>query len=158
MKEYNPEDIFEENVRRLIRSSASKTNTNADAAFQRKLTDSVLAEVERERPEGRPRRSRFILRVIMKSRITKVAAAIVVIAAISFSVLHRRTGEQPGTAKISEVAKSPAEMMTLMSLTLAYQEGGIEAVERQCEDAFELLGPWPDSLSAQELLAEFNGT
>jgi hypothetical protein len=56
-----------------------------------------------------------------------------------------------------EVKKSPIEMMTAISLELAFQRGGIEAVEKQCKQAFKPIGPRPGSLSIEQILAEFNG-
>jgi hypothetical protein len=97
-------------------------------------------------------------RTIIVSRITRAAAIIVVIAAIGFSVFYRSPGEQAATDKTSEVAKSPAEMLTFMSLSMAYRRGGIEALEQQCEKAFEMLGPRPAAVSTQDLLTELNGS
>ena len=98
-----------------------------------------------------------IWRTILKSPITKLAAAAVIIVAIGLFIAHRGPGEQPGAPKVSQVAKSPAEMMTAISLTMAYRRGGIEAVEEQCEKALKMLGPRPKSLSVRELLTGTNG-
>lgn len=99
-----------------------------------------------------------IWRIIFKSPITKFAAAAVIIIAIAISVVHMGPGEQVETPDVGKVAKSPAELMTMASLTLAYRRGGIEAVEEICDKAFKLVGPRPTSLSVQQLLEEFNGT
>jgi hypothetical protein len=48
-------------------------------------------------------------------------------------------------------------MLTAMSLTMVYRRGGIEALERQCEQAIEMLGPRPTSLSLKQLLEDSNG-
>ncbi len=94
----------------------------------------------------------------IRSKITKFAAAAVIILAIGFFVSHRTPSEQIDNRAGLELTKSPAELMTAMSLNLAYRKGGMEAVEKQCDKAFELLGPRPESLSIRQLLAEFNGT
>jgi hypothetical protein len=101
-----------------------------------------------------------IWQVIVQSPITKLAAAAVIILGIGvLAVLVRRgTGEKPDTPMVSEIAKSPSEMVTAMSLTIAYRHGGIEAVEKQFEKALEMLGPRPAKITVKELLAEFNGT
>jgi len=54
--------------------------------------------------------------------------------------------------------KTPAEMMTAMSLTIAYRKGGMEALEAQYDEACKQLGPRPRSLSVNQVLTEFNGT
>jgi len=48
--------------------------------------------------------------------------------------------------------------MTAMSLNIAYRKGGMEEVDRQCDMAFEMLGPRPGKISVREILAELNGS
>lgn len=67
--------------------------------------------------------------VVLKSRISKLAAAAVIIIVVSFFVVHVGPEDMVDTARIAEVTKSPAEMMTFASLTIAYRQGGIEGVE-----------------------------
>jgi len=97
-----------------------------------------------------------ILKVILKSPLTKIAAAAVIILAVSFFSTHQDPGEQE-RPKIVEVTKSPVEMVTAISLERAFRRGGIEAVEKQCKQAFKPIGPQPRSLSVEQILAEFNG-
>ena len=99
-----------------------------------------------------------IWRMIYKSKITKLAAAAVIIIAIGLSLVHQGPGEQVDSKNISEVEEFPVKMMTSVSLSLAYRKGGMDAVERQCEKAFKMSGPQVTNVTVQELLAEFNGT
>jgi hypothetical protein len=130
MSEHNCEDVFEENVRRLIESSVRDADTDQDSAFEQKLIDSVLAEVAQVRAGDRAGRIRLI---------GKLTAAAVIVLAVGFLV-QRGTDEHTATVETDVVARSPAEMLTLMSLTMAYRQGGIEAVERKCERALRMLG------------------
>jgi ABC-type amino acid transport system permease subunit len=100
-----------------------------------------------------------ILRTIMKSRIAKFASAIVIITGFGlFAFLfHWGLSGNGDIAVDSKIAKSPVEMMTAMSLERAFQRGGIEAVEKQCKEAFRSIGLRPGSLSLEQILAEFNG-
>jgi len=102
-------------------------------------------------------RQPMILKVILKSPLTKIAAAAVIILAISIFINQKNTDEHEQT-KIVKATKSPAEMMTAISLTNAYRKGGMEALEKQYDEAFKQLGPRPRSLSVDEVLKEFNGT
>jgi len=99
-----------------------------------------------------------ILKVFLKSPLTKIAAAAVIIVAIGFLVIHQGSPEQADTTTVSKTTKSPVEMMTAMSLTITYRKGGMEAVEEQYNEAFKLLGPRPGNLSVEQIIAEFNGT
>lgn len=94
---------------------------------------------------------------ILKSSMTKFAAAAVVIVAISFFAIHREPLDPQRPQEVI-VTKSPAEMLTLRSLKIAYRNGGIEAVETQCEKAIEKLGLKPERISVQELLEDIIGT
>ncbi|MHC4533656.1 MAG: hypothetical protein ACYS6K_06870 [Planctomycetota bacterium] len=98
-----------------------------------------------------------VLKVILKSPLIKIAAAAVIILGVSIFITQKDPGEleQP---KIVKATKSPAEMMTAMSLTIAYRNGGMEALETQYDEACKQLGPRPRSLSVDQVLTEFNGT
>ena len=97
-----------------------------------------------------------ILKVILKSPITKIAAAAVIILAVSFLSTHQDPDKQE-QPEIAEVTKSPVEMMTAISLERAFRRGGIEAVEEQCKQAFKPIGTRPRISSIKQILAEFNG-
>jgi len=107
--------------------------------------------------KGDSARQPGILKVILKSPLTKIAAAAVIIIAVSFFSAHQDSSEQADTITVSKITKSPVEMMTAISLTIAYRKGGIEAVEEQCKQAFKPIGPRPRSLSIEQILTEFNG-
>ena len=98
-----------------------------------------------------------IWRMIFRNPLTKLAAAALIILAVSFFSIHKDQDrqEQPGIRKATQ---SPAQMMTAMSLTIAYRKGGMEAVEEQYNKAYKQLGPRPGSLSAKQIFTEFNGT
>jgi hypothetical protein len=148
MSEYESENVFEENVRRLIESSAQATDADQDAAFEQKVVDSVLAEVEQTRAATRAGRIRLI------ARLTAAAAVIVVgIGAIVYWI----GGDTTDTVAVSVSTRSSSEMMTAMSLKLAYRRGGLKEVENQCKRALEMLGPLPPNVTVQELLEEVDG-
>ena len=102
-----------------------------------------------------PTRQPSIWRIVRHSPITKLAAAAVIIVGIGLIAVfvHQGPGEQP----VPKVAKSPAKMMSAMSLTMAYRRGGIEAVDEQCDKAIRMLGPRPLRLTLGQLLTENNG-
>jgi len=85
-----------------------------------------------------------------------VAAAIIIVVALI--VVPQGPKVHDRTQELSQVAQSPAEMMTLMSLNIAYRRGGMSAVEKQYQKAFEMLGPRQTNISVQQLMAEFDGT
>lgn len=95
---------------------------------------------------------------ILKNPITKLATAALIILAISFFMIHLGPDKKADTADVTTVTKSPADMQTILSLNIAYRRGGIEAVDRQCKKAIEMLGPRPQRITIKQILTEFNGT
>jgi hypothetical protein len=79
-----------------------------------------------------------------------VAAAVIVVAGIL--LLGRRGPDSHLVTRPPAPAASPAQMMTMMSLQAAYQQGGTEALERQFDQALKMLGPRTTSISSKELL------
>ena len=94
-------------------------------------------------------------RIITFSRMIKLTAAAVIIAGISLYISHLSQEEQQNNTIVTEVTESPAEIMTMKALKIAYYRGGIEGIENQCEKALKILGPQPASLSLADL---YNGS
>lgn len=108
-------------------------------------------------PKGEQTQHTKIWHVIIKSPISKLAAAAVIIIALGLSIVYLGTSKQDDTVKVAEATKSPAELTTFASLSFAYRRGGMKALEEVCDKAFRMAGPWPAKISIQELLEEFNG-
>ena len=153
MNEQRNEKRIDELISRTI--NTEKPQFDAEK-WKQKYPDEYQALLSRA-AKGDSNRQPTILKMILKSPLTKIAAAAVIILCVSFFSTHQipNEQEQPG---IVEVSKSPVEMMTAISLERAFRRGGIEALENQCEKALKLLGTRTDGLSSQELLSEFNGS
>ncbi len=92
-----------------------------------------------------------------------VAAAILILAGLLFYVHTKSTTKvtTPVIVKTVETPpnQSPADMLTVRSLTMAYQKGGMKALEEQCDKAGRLLwSPPPKNITVKELLSNSNGT
>ena len=119
---------------------------------ERTLNDSFAAMDETVRA-NKP----SVAGIILRSRAAKLAAAAVILVAAGLMMVYRNPPKpqlQPGPVI---VAKSPAEMLTGMSLSLAWRRGGIEAMDEQSKKAFDMLGAEPANGSIQDLLVELNG-
>jgi hypothetical protein len=79
-----------------------------------------------------------------------VAAAVMVVAGVLLLSRPEPDAHPPTPGPAASVS-SPAQMMTMMSLQAAYQQGGTEALERQFDKALKMLGPRTTSMSSQEL-------
>ena len=97
------------------------------------------------------------LKIFLKSTPAKIATAAVIILAVSFLIMQQLPNKQERT-NITNIKKTPTEMMSAVSLKIAFRKGGMEAVEEQYNEAYKQLGPRPKSLSVEQMLTEFNGT
>ena len=100
--------------------------------------------------------SSSVARMMLQSRAAKLAAAAAIIIAVGLLMIQSNPPE-PAHAPTENVAKSPADMLSVMSLTMAYRRGGIEAMDDQSNEAFEMLGSQPTTVSIRELLTASNG-
>lgn len=127
--------------------------------------DIVSRDLERvrqsltEQVNGHKQVQQNIWAVIARSKITKAAAAAVILVAVGlFFIRSEPPARQAQDYAQVEVAKSPIEMIKAKSLNLAYRRGGMKAVERQYDEAFKNAGPRPAKLTIEDVLAEFNGS
>jgi hypothetical protein len=139
-----------ENIEKFV--SSGKPDVTTGPQMDKRVLDDSFAAMDETIAAKKPSAAGTLLR----SRATRLAAAAVIIVAISLFTLQRDPREQE-PPQITDVAKSPAEMLSVMSLNMAYRRGGIEAVDEQSSKAFEMLGARSVSVSVQELLAESNG-
>jgi len=142
-----------ENIEEYIK--VRKPDVTTSREMDKRTLDDSLAAMEQTIKAKSADHKPSTARIITLSRMIKLtAAAAVIIVSISLYV-HQGPGEQKDTTMVSEAVESPAEIMTMKSLTIAYRRGGIEGIENQCEKALKILGPQPASLSLADL---FNGS
>jgi hypothetical protein len=96
-------------------------------------------------------------RIILRSRMAKLSVAAVIFVAVSLLMVHRNPPDQQQPPRTVSVEKSPADMLSAMSLNLAWRRGGIEAMDEQSDKAFKMLGTKPAYTTIEELHLELNG-
>ena len=127
----------EEQIEHLIERSQVEVSKTVD---QRILAE-ALAELDLLKPH-RPN----VIRVILLSKVARLAAAAVILIAVGlvFQQLH----EPVKPESHQEAARSPVRLISQLSLTLAYDEGGLEAVDQQYERASDQFIGNPLSFAA----------
>jgi hypothetical protein len=138
-----------------IEKRIKNVNIVIDSERNKKVFSNILQAFEKSKAKELAPTGPNIWRAISRNPITKIAAAAVIILALSFFSTHRDPAKQE-QPKIMVAAKSPVEMMTAISLERAFRRGGIEAVEEQCKQAFKPIKTRPESSSIKQILAEFN--
>ena len=139
-----------ENIEEFVKSEKPHVTTG-EAMDKRTLNDSfaVMDETIRSNKQN-------VAGTIFRSRAVKLAAAAMIFVAISLLMVYQNP-PVPQQQQTVSVVKSPAEMLTAMSLNLAWRRGGIEAMDEQSQEAFEMLGSKPAKITIEELRVELNG-
>ena len=92
-----------------------------------------------------------IWRVIFRKPVIQLAAAATVIIVVGL-LLSRDRQKPDGPAVNPElITKSPAKIISMASMRMAYQRGGFDALDKQFQDTLDVFGPWSTSVSIQEL-------
>ena len=99
------------------------------------------------RSEKRP----DVFRFLWGRRLVRLAAVIAVASLVIF-IVSRRADKRIEQAVITIPEQSPAVMLSRLSLMLAYNRGGMEAIDEQCRKASRLLGQKDSKVSIYELL------
>jgi hypothetical protein len=139
-----------ENIEEFVKLEKPHVTTGNEMD-KRTLNDSFIAMDETIRSN-----KRSIAGIILRSRTAKLAAAAVIFIAVGLLMVYQNPPVQPPPKTVS-IAKSPTEMLTAMSLNLAWRRGGIEAIDEQSSKAFKMLGSKPAKATIQELSVELNG-
>jgi len=152
MSERKDEKWLDGELRRVIDGATPEFDAEAwkrkyPAEFQ-----AVLARGTKGRKAGRPRIVRFVLG--HPGAGVAVAAAIVIAAALLLRGPTEREPQKPVPDDRRTIARSPAQMVTMMSLTLAYRHGGTEALDRQLDEAVGMLRPRSATMPMHELFDE----
>ena len=139
-----------ENIEEFVR--LEKPHVTTGGTMDKRTLNDSFAAMDKTIRANKPSAAGIILR----SRAARLAAAAVIIVAVGLMTVYNSPPEQQ-QQRTTSVAKSPAEMLTGMSLSLAWRRGGIEAMDEQSKKAFDMLGAEPANGSIQELLVELNG-
>jgi len=144
MSEHKDERWLDQQLRRAVNGSRPAFDAESWKGRHRDEYEALLAR--RERP------SRGRARLLSGRWIAGLAAAAVVILALGMLLLGRfARGPEKPTTPSRPVANSAAEMMSMMSLRMAYEQGGFDALDRQLQNTLDEFGPRSSSVSLQEL-------
>jgi hypothetical protein len=103
------------------------------------------------RAGSRPNVQRFLWARLL----VRAAAVIAIVAFVIFFASRRR--EHIETVVFEKSEQTPAKMLSVLSLSMAYRQGGLDAVDEQCKKAYELLGQKNTTVSIADLLNDKNG-
>lgn len=141
-----------------IEKRIKNVNIVIDAESNKRVFSNILQAFEKSKAKDlAPADQHNIWRMIFRNPLTKLAAAAVIIVAASLFLGRGRHIPSGPTAEPRLIAQSTLKKMSLMSLRMAYQRGGFNALDQQFRDTLNALGPQSLSISMQDLLEGANG-
>ena len=148
MSTQNDNDRLDELIFRTI--NTKKPQFDAEK-WKQNYPDEYQTLISR-RDKSASSRQPNIWRVIFGKSITGLAAAAAVIVVVGLFLGRERQIPNSPAARPTLIAQSPAKIVTMASMRMAYQQGGMDALDQQLRDTLEVLGPRSSSVSIQELL------
>jgi hypothetical protein len=99
------------------------------------------------------------VRLLLRGSIGKLAIAAAILATAGVLLVGRfgLTSAPPVPTRPPGTPQSPAQMVSMISLSAAFRSGGMEGLDKQCDRALERLGPRPSTISMQELFKDIDG-
>lgn len=145
----------QENEKRLDELICRTINTEKpqfDAEkWKQKYPDEYQTLISR-REKAASSRQPNIWRVIFRKPVAQLAAAAAIIVVVGLLLSRDRQNPNGPAAKPPLIAQSPAKIVSMASLRMAYQRGGMDALDQQFRNTLNILGPRSSSVSIQELL------
>jgi len=137
-----------ENTEDFVRRGKAKVTT--DPPMDRRVLDDSFKAMDEATGTS------SAARATLRNRVAGLAAAAVIILGIGLLSNQFGPSEQ-NPPETRTVAKSPVDMLSAISLNMAYRRGGIEELDNVAGQAFEMLESKPEKVSLRELLTESNG-
>jgi len=152
MKSSNEKRDLEERIRDAIGTEEVTFDFDKWKASHQHQIEQFKSSISREAAE--PAQVSIWL-IIAKSRLTRFAAAAVVIVAIGILLYPKEPDIVVERPKTVRVEKTPAELMSVISLSMAFRDGDMEAMEKQFEKAEKKLRPGPrERITIDQLICE----
>ena len=154
MNEHKDEKWLDEQLQRAVNGATPAFDAQAWKDKYAREYQMLITRRKRAVGWGLPHHGR--LRILMGPfGKFAIAAAIIVAAGV---LLAGRLGPKPPTPGPQPVVQeAPAQMVSMISLSAAFRQGGMEGLDKQCERALERLGPRSTGVSMQALLKDISG-
>jgi hypothetical protein len=158
MSERKDERWLDDELRRVVNTTRPEFD---DAAWKEKYAREYETLLSRKQSAGRssggtPHR----LRLIVHGPIGRLAVAASIILVVGlFLARNEPPAPKPptGTTRTETVQSSPARIVSMISLSTTFRQGGMEALDKQFDRALDELGPRPNGALMADLLSDLEG-
>jgi hypothetical protein len=167
MNEHKDEKWLDEQLQRAVNGSTPVFDAQAWQQKYARQYQTLIARSKRMVGWGLPHRFGVSRRLwwgkphptgrVLFASFGKAAIAAAIIIATGVFLVGQLGTKQPTRGPLAVAQQSPAQMVSMLSLSAAFRSGGMAELDKQCERALERLGPRPTSVSMQELLKDITG-
>jgi len=145
------EKIFEDNLKRMMKTVGPEKQIPDDK--KNRILNQLISSAKETAPAVR---TIPLWKLILKNPITKLAAAAVIIITAGLFIIHLGPDEQAPIDTDIVIAKSPADMTSLLSMSLAYKKSGLAGLEEHCEKADKAMSKVTPKITLSGILKELN--
>ncbi len=145
------EKIFEDNLKRMMKTVGPEKQIPDDK--KNRILNQLISSAKETAPAVR---TIPLWKLILKNPITKLAAAAVIIITAGLFIIHLGPDEQAPIGTDIVIAKSPADMTSLLSMSLAYKKSGLAGLEEHCEKADKAMSKVTPKITLSGILKELN--
>lgn len=148
MSTHRDNEKFDELICRTINTEKPQFDAKKWKQKYPEEYQALISRSNKSASSGQPN----IWRMIFGKPAAKLAAAAAVIVVVGLLLSRGRHNPNSPAAKPPLIAQSPAKIVSMASMRMAYQRGGMDALDQQFRDALNILGPRSSSVSIRELL------
>ena len=142
----------------LISHSIDTTKPQFDAdEWKEKYPNAIRSILSRKTKRATSVQPDILRRIFARPIVGLAAAAVILVLSGFWLTRDKPMLKESAPEEPPNIAQSPIEIVSMMSLRSAYQTGGWDALDRQFRDTLTTLGPRPSSLSMGQLLNGSNG-
>ena len=139
----------------------SKLRVTTSSDLDKRVLANSMNVLEKVKSKDSAKTQRDIWAIAARSRITQVAAVLIVLSAICLLTLsdkgEPKQYETAGT-EVAVISETPAELVSAISLSMAFRDGDLKAVERQFDKAEKKVKPsLTEQITIDQLICELEG-
>ena len=137
----------------------NKMQVTTSSDLDKRVLANSMSTLEEVKSESSANIQPNIWVIVAKSRITQIAAMFIFLSAICLLTLSDKGEPEQHETTIAVRAKTPSELVSLISLNIAFRDGDdMEAVEKQFDKAERKVRPGlKERLTIDQLICELDG-
>lgn len=151
MSEHKDEQWLDDQLQRVVAGSTPVFDAETWKRKHAEAYNALTARVRKTPDAGGPVRRR------VHWIVGGLAAAAAILIGVTVLWTWTPQDRQESSPGVSVEAASPASIVSMISLRMAYRQGGEEALNRQLDMALDQLGPRPDGLSTLRVVRDLDG-